>query len=169
MALLPPAGASAFFATDSPVLRWYLRALTPAVKADGAAAIVGGVEPASLYEAQGLTTYEFELSDVWHPAWRSLSPVAALHYLLRARVWTPLESHRVTIAVRPNIPVAPTVIFAPVEPPPAGSAAPPAPSAPAESSTPTTPESAPSGSPADNPASDPSGNPGADTPGNGPG
>jgi len=116
--LLPPAGASAFFATDSPVLRWYLRALAPAAKADGAAAIVGGVEPVSLSEAQGLATYEFELSDLWHPAWRSLSPAAALHYLLRGRVWTRLESHRVTIAVRPNIPVAPTVIFAPVEPPP---------------------------------------------------
>jgi predicted membrane-bound mannosyltransferase len=193
MAMLPPAGASAFFATDSPVLRWYLRALAPAAKADGAAVIVGGIEPVSLSEAQGLTAYEFELSDVWHPAWRSLSPAAALHYLLSARVWTPLESHRVTIAVRPNIPVAPTVIFAPVEPPAAGATAPAEPSAPAapdvttpaepsaaasaEPSAPSTPEPAPANSPAksppksppDNPASEPAGNPGADAPDNGPG
>jgi uncharacterized protein (TIGR03663 family) len=184
--LLPPAGTSAFFATDSPVLRWYLRTLAAAPKADGAAAIVGGVEPVSLSEAQGLTTYEFELSDLWHPAWRSLSPAVALHYLLSARVWTPLESHRVTIAVRPNIPVAPTVIFAPVEPP-AGSTAPAEPSAPAaseatspaepsessaatpaESSTPTAPGPAPANTPASNPTSDPAENSGAPTPDNGP-
>jgi uncharacterized protein (TIGR03663 family) len=187
IALLPKAGASAFFATDSPVLRWYLRALAPAAKADGAAAIVGGVEPVSLYEAQGLTTYEFELSDVWHPAWRSLTPAAALHYLLRARVWTPLESHRVTIAVRPNTPVAPTVIFAPVEPPPAGSTASAEPSAAASAepsaaasaepsaaasakpSTPSTPGPTPANTPAGSPSSDPAGSPGADAPDNGPG
>ena len=56
----PPHGASAFFATDSPVLRRYLRALAPAAKAEGADAIVGSAEPASLSEAQGLTTYEFD-------------------------------------------------------------------------------------------------------------
>jgi len=37
---LPPHKASAFFASDSPVLRWYLRALTPAATAEGADAIV---------------------------------------------------------------------------------------------------------------------------------
>ena len=111
----PPHGASAFFATDSPVLRWYLRALAPAATAEGADAIVGSAEPASLSEAQGLTTYEFELSDAWHPAWRSLSRQAALHYLASARVWTPLDSHRVTIAARPIVKVAPTVILAPAE------------------------------------------------------
>src|SRR5260370_32136741 len=36
IALLPKAGASAFFATHSPVLRWYLRSLAPVAKADGA-------------------------------------------------------------------------------------------------------------------------------------
>ena len=81
-AQMPPHGASAFFAIDSPVLRWYLRALAPAATAEGATAIVGSVEQASLSQAQGLTTYEFELSDTWYPAWRSLSPPAALHYLL---------------------------------------------------------------------------------------
>ncbi|HVA39394.1 MAG TPA: hypothetical protein VNF49_01925 [Candidatus Binataceae bacterium] len=121
---MPPRGARAFFASDSSVLRWYLRTLAPAATAEAAAAIVGGVEPASLSQAQGLTTYEFELDDAWHPGWRSLSPPAALHYLLSAHAWTPLDSHRVTIAVRPVITVAPTVILAPVEQPPvAGSAA----------------------------------------------
>ena len=110
----PPHGASAFFAADSPVLRWYLRALAPAATAEGATAIVGSVEPASLSEAQGLTTYEFELSDTWHPSWWSLSPQAALHYLASAHAWTPLDSRRVTIAVRPVVTVAPTVILAPV-------------------------------------------------------
>ena len=119
----PPHGASAYFAADSPVLRWYLRALTPAATAEGATAIVSGVESANLAEAQGLTTYEFELDDAWHPAWSSLSPQAALHYLASARAWTSLDSHRVTIAVRPVVTVAPTVILAPVEPPPAAGAA----------------------------------------------
>ena len=117
-AQMPPHGASAFFAIDSPVLRWYLRALAPAATAEGATAIVGSVEQASLSQAQGFTTYEFELSDTWYPAWRSLSPPAALHYLLGAIAWTPLASRRVTIAVRPIITVAPTVILAPVGPPP---------------------------------------------------
>ncbi len=116
----PPHGASVFFATDSPVLRWYLRTLAPAATSEGASAIVGNVEPAGLSEAQGLTTYEFELNDAWHPAWWSLSPQAALHYLASARPWTPLDSHRVTIAVRPIVTVAPTVILAPAaQPPPA--------------------------------------------------
>jgi uncharacterized protein (TIGR03663 family) len=129
-AQVPPHGASAFFSTDSPVLRWYLRALTPAQTAEGATAIVGGAEPASLSQAQGLTTYEFELSDTWQPAWRSLSPQAALQYLLSAQAWTPLDSRRVMIAVRPIITVAPTMILAPVEPPlSVGAETPPAPSA----------------------------------------
>jgi uncharacterized protein (TIGR03663 family) len=119
----PPHGASAYFAADSPVLRWYLRALTPATMAEGATAIVSDVASANLAEAQGFTTYEFELDDAWHPAWPSLSAKAALHYLASARPWTPLDSHRVTIAVRPVVTVAPTVILAPVEPPPAAGAA----------------------------------------------
>ncbi len=146
---LPAAGASAFFATDSPVLRWYLRALAPAATADGAAAIVAGAGPASLAPAQGFATYEFELSDAWHPAWRSLSPAAALHYLLDARAWTPLDSQRVTIAVRPNAPLAPTVIFAPLEPPPAGS------TAPAGASEPAAPGPGPDSHPAASPAATP--------------
>jgi len=134
---LPPHGASAFFAADSPVLRWYLRAMAPAATVEGAAAIVRSVEQASLSEAQGLTNYEFELDDTWHPSWWSLSPQAALHYLLSARAWTPLESHRITIAVRPTVTLAPTVILAPVEPPPAGPAAPEA-QLPTETSAPET-------------------------------
>ena len=172
----PPHGASAFFATDSPVLRWYLRALAPAATAEGADAIVGSAEPASLSEAQGLTTYEFELSDAWHPAWRSLSWQAALHYLASARVWTPLDSHRVTIAARPIVTVAPTVILAPAEPPPAAgsaasqgqpvpeasaseTAASPAPSASATSALGTGPESHPSATPASTPAATPAATP----------
>lgn len=121
---VPPHDASVYFAANSPVLRWYLRALTPAATSEGAAAIVSNVESASLSEAQGFTTYEFELAAAWHPAWSSLSRRAALHYMADARPWTPLELHRVTIAVRPVVKVAPTVILAPVEPPPlAGSAA----------------------------------------------
>ncbi|MGZ3619329.1 MAG: hypothetical protein ACXVAA_02380, partial [Candidatus Binataceae bacterium] len=73
----PAHGAKAFFAADSPVLRWYLRALTPAATSEGATAIVSSVEAANLSEAQGFTTYEFELSDAWHPSWRSLTPQAA--------------------------------------------------------------------------------------------
>jgi uncharacterized protein (TIGR03663 family) len=140
---MPPRGASAFFASDSPVLRWYLRALTPAATAESAAAIVGGVEPASLSQAQGVTTYEFELDDAWHPDWRTLSPRSALHYLLSTTAWAPLDSHRVTIAVRPILTVAPTVIMAPVATPPAvaGAAASvgestPEPAAPSASGTP---------------------------------
>jgi len=120
---VPPHGASAFFAADSPVLRWYLPALAPAATAEGATAIVGSVEPASTSQAQGFTTYEFELSDAWDPAWRSLSPRAALNYLLGAHAWTPLDSRRVTIAVHPIVTLAPTVILAPVEPPPAAESA----------------------------------------------
>ncbi|HVB82975.1 MAG TPA: hypothetical protein VNE82_23870 [Candidatus Binataceae bacterium] len=137
----PSHGASAFFASDSPVLRWYLRALAPAATAEDAAAIVGGVELARS-EAQGATIYEFELSDAWHPAWWSLSPQIALHYLLNAHAWAPPDSRRVTVAVRPIIAVAPTVILAPPEPPPtAGPAASPGhsepgPAAPASSAAP---------------------------------
>jgi len=122
----PPHGASAFFAADSPVLRWYLRALTPAATAEGATAIVSSVEQVSLSQAQGFTTYEFELSDTWHPAWRSLSPQAAMHYLASARAWTPLDSRRVTVGVRPIVTIAPTVILAPAAPPSATGSAEPA-------------------------------------------
>jgi uncharacterized protein (TIGR03663 family) len=119
----PAHGASAFFASDSPVLRWYLRGLAPAATVEGAVAIVGGDEPASVLQAQGLTTYEFELSDAWHPDWRTLSPQGALRYLLSAHAWAPLDSRRVTVAVRPVITLAPTVILAPVEAPAAAPSA----------------------------------------------
>jgi predicted membrane-bound mannosyltransferase len=145
---VPPHGASVFFAADSPVLRWYLRALAPAATAEGATAIVGGVE-ASLSQAQGLTTYEFELSDTWHPAWWSLSPRAALNYLLSAHAWTPLDPRRVTIAVRPIITVAPTVILAPVGPPAAAE-----PAASATPSTEASPAPSASATPAPLPAAD---------------
>ena len=126
-------GRSAFFAADSPVLRWYLRALTPAATSEGATAIVSSVEAANLSEAQGFTTYEFELSDAWHPSWRSLTPPAALHYMASALAWAPLDSRRITVAVRPVVKVAPTVILAPA-PAPTPTAAESA--APAEESTP---------------------------------
>ncbi len=131
---LPPRKARAFFGSDSPVLRWYLRGVAPAVTAEGADAIVGSVEPAALSQAQGLTTYEFELDDEWHPSWFSLSPRAAMHYLASARPWTPLESRRVTIAARPVVTLAPTVILAPAAPSPAAS--------PAPSETPSAPQAA---------------------------
>jgi uncharacterized protein (TIGR03663 family) len=114
----PPRGASVFFAADSPVLRWYLRALTPIAKPQGATAIVSSADSASLPEAEGLTAYEFELDDAWHPAWRSLSPQGVLHYMVSAHAWAPLDSRRMTIAIRPVVTVAPTVILAPVEPAP---------------------------------------------------
>ena len=129
----PAHGAKAFFAADSPVLRWYLRALTPAATSEGATAIVSSVEAANLSEAQGFTTYEFELSDAWHPSWRSLTPQAALHYMASAHAWAPLDSRRITVAVRPVVEVAPTVILAPA-PAPTPTAAESA--APAEESTP---------------------------------
>jgi predicted membrane-bound mannosyltransferase len=173
---LPPHKASAFFASDSPVLRWYLRALTPAATAEGADAIVGSVEPASVSQAQGLTTYEFELDDAWHPTWWSLSPHAAIHYLATARPWTPLVSHRVTIAARPVVTLAPTVILAPSAPPPAAApatsegpsgpqasasetAASPAPSASVTPALGTVLESHPSPTPASTPAVTPAATP----------
>ncbi|HEY2524026.1 MAG TPA: hypothetical protein VGI29_03130 [Candidatus Binataceae bacterium] len=174
----PPRGASVFFAADSPVLRWYLRAFTPTAKPQGASAIVSSADSASLPEAEGLTAYEFELDDAWHPAWRSLSPQKVLHYMVSARAWAPLDSHRMTIAIRPVVTVAPTVILAPVEPAPAPTAsAPPAQTpTPAAAASPTAeisaipsasampapgagPESSasttPSGSPSDTPAATP--------------
>lgn len=134
---LPREGARAFFADGSPVLRWYLRGLGSAVNARSASAIIGGVEPASLPEADVQARYDFELSAAWRPAWHALSPKAALRYLLGARAWAPLETERVTIVVRPSIPTAPTVIFTPGaaagasagEMPAPSSAAPDAPSA----------------------------------------
>ena len=110
---LPKAGASAFFGEKSPVLRWYLRGLGRAGQAQGAAALVGGVESANLPEAEVRTRSNFELSAVWLPAWRTLSPKTALRYLLDSRAWAPVKTERVTIAVRPSITTAPTVIFAP--------------------------------------------------------
>ena len=128
----PARGASVFFAADSPVLRWYLRGFTPIAKPQGATAIVGSAGSASLPEAEGLTAYEFELDDAWHPAWRSLSLQTVAHYMVSARAWAPLDSHRMTIAIRPVVTVAPTVILAPVEPAPSPTAS----ALPAETPTP---------------------------------
>jgi uncharacterized protein (TIGR03663 family) len=113
---LPKAGASAFFGDRSPVLRWYLRGLGPAGRASEASAIVGGVEPASISAADVQTRSNFELSTVWHPAWRALTPKIALRYLFESRAWAPVKAERVTIVVRPTLPMAPTVIFAPSAP-----------------------------------------------------
>ncbi|HLK86478.1 MAG TPA: hypothetical protein VKT27_08210 [Candidatus Binataceae bacterium] len=113
---IPTHGATAYFADSSPVLRWYLRALAPVSTAEGAVAIVGSTQPVGVFEAQGLNAYEFELSDEWHPAWRSLTARKALDYVLRTRAWTALDSKRVTVAVRPIVKQAPTVILAPSAP-----------------------------------------------------
>ncbi len=114
--LIPAHGATGYFADSSPVLRWYLRALAPVTTAEGAVAIVGSPQPVSVFEAQGLNADEFELSDQWHPTWRSLTLPKALDYILRARAWTPLDTNRVTVAVRPIVHQAPTVILAPPAP-----------------------------------------------------
>jgi uncharacterized protein (TIGR03663 family) len=123
-AQMPPHNATAFFASDSPVLRWYLRGAAPAINSDHASAIVGSSDPAGLFEAQGLTTYEFELDDTWDPAWQRLTPKSALDYLVSSHAWTPLDSRRVTVAVRPIVKTAPTVILAPAAPSPSASASP---------------------------------------------
>jgi uncharacterized protein (TIGR03663 family) len=138
---LPPHGASAFYAVESPALRWYLRALAPAVTSDSASAIIG-VQPASLFQAQGLVTYEFELSDAWHPTEASLTPRSALHYLLNGHAWAPLDSRRVTIAVHPVVTTAPTVILAPVEPAPTATESPEAAAGSPEAAGESTPETA---------------------------
>ncbi len=114
--LIPARGATGDFADSSPVLRWYLRALAPVSTAEGALAIIGSPQPVSVFEAQGFNAYEFELSAEWHPTWRSLTLRKALDYIVRARAWTPLDSNRVTIAVRPIVNQAPTVILAPPAP-----------------------------------------------------
>jgi len=110
---LPQSGARAFFASESPALRWYLRGLSSATTADSAAAIVGGVELAGLSATDTLDTYDFELSDVWHPEWRTLSAESALDYLLFRRAWRPILRRRVSIVVRRAVPVAPTIIYVP--------------------------------------------------------
>jgi uncharacterized protein (TIGR03663 family) len=121
---MPPSGPTAYFVSSSPVLRWYLRGAAPAMSQDHAAAIVGSNDPASLFEAQGLTTHEFELDDRWEPDWQKLTPKSALNYLVNSHAWTPLESRRVTVAVRPVLKTAPTVILAPAMPVPSASPSP---------------------------------------------
>jgi hypothetical protein len=159
---LPPSGATAYFASKSPVLRWYLRGAAPAVQPDHASAIVGGDQPASISEAQGLATYEFELDDTWAPAWERLAPHSALNYLVSSRAWTPLESRRVTVAVRPILKTAPTVILAPVAPAPSASPSPAAQSEMAPQAGPPAGASAsPTLSPSATPASTASPQPGA--------
>ena len=168
----PPRGASMFFAAESPVLRWYLRTFTPVAKPQGATAIVSNADSASLSEAEGLTAYEFELDDAWHPAWRSLSPQTVLHYMVSAHAWAPLDAHRMAIAIRPVVTVAPTVILAPVEPAssPTASALPAQAPTPAAAASPTSEISAvPSASarpalgagPESSPSTTPSGTPAA--------
>ncbi len=131
LAELPAHGARVFFADGSPVLRWYLRELSPAANAETASAIVGGAETTSLPQTDVQARYDFELSAAWRPRWRSLRPASTLRYLLDARAWSPLETERATIVVRRSVPTAPTVIFAPAAPPAA------APSAEPPASTPT--------------------------------
>jgi uncharacterized protein (TIGR03663 family) len=110
---LPQSWARAFFASDSPALRWYLRALNSATAPDNAAAIISGVEAAGLSATETLDMYDFELSDMWHPEWQTLSAGSALSYLAFSRAWRPIISRQVSIAVRRAVPVAPTIIHAP--------------------------------------------------------
>jgi uncharacterized protein (TIGR03663 family) len=113
LAALPQNGARAFFASESPALRWYLRILSSANTADSASAIVGRAGLAGLTTTDTLATYDFELSDAWGPEWRTLSAQSALGYLFFARAWSPILRRNITIVVRHAVPVAPTVIFAP--------------------------------------------------------
>lgn len=169
---LPARSARVFFADGSPVLRWYLREFAPADNAASASAVVAGAEAPNLPQVDVQARYEFELSAAWHPRWEALSPPAALNYLLSARAWGPLQTDRATIVVRPSLPTAATVIFAPATAPsaapPASPAATPIPSVapaptPAAISVPT-PGVAPSPSAAPSPTASPSGTPSSGPP-----
>ncbi len=103
-----------FFAQDTPVLRWYLRGLSPADSARHASAIIGSIPAGAEWStADQSEKYEFELADWWQPHLGGLSPDAALQYLFTARAWGPVESRSVQMFVRKPVPLAPTVILTP--------------------------------------------------------
>jgi uncharacterized protein (TIGR03663 family) len=108
------ANGTVFFAQDTPVLRWYLRGLSPADSAGRASAIIGSIPAGAEWSvADQPEKYEFELADWWQPHLGGLSPGAALQYLFTARAWGPVESRDVQMFVRKPVPLAPTVILTP--------------------------------------------------------
>jgi uncharacterized protein (TIGR03663 family) len=126
---LSPADATVFLSGEwPPALRWYLRALRPALNPDTAAVVVD-LAPATEGSADA-DKYQFDFEQSWEgpqvrtagrdTAPRSFdgapAPVGArqlLHYALTSRIWGHVEGRAVGITVRPSSTSAPTVILAP--------------------------------------------------------
>lgn len=108
---VPAVNRTVFFKSDSPTLRWYLRSLGEVGAADSAAVTVQPGPPAPASPGQSVVARRFDLEDRWSPALGALTPQGALHYVLTARAFAPLEKREVTVVVRRPFRPAPTVIF----------------------------------------------------------
>jgi len=134
------ASRSFFDSTDSPALRWYLRDLIPADKAQGADVTAVSLEAAPLGESSAAPEREsitFDLQYAWLPDLSSATAANLVRYLLTMRVWEPIESQQITLsyAAVSSPPAAPSPAPTPSEttgsePPtsaPGSSSAPPSP------------------------------------------
>jgi hypothetical protein len=97
-----------------PSLRWYLRDFRTTSTAKLADLVVNpspGTAQAEESDLESPVTLEIEES--WDPSFSTLTASDALRFCLRAVAWTPLHSRRITLAVRPTVDLAPTLIIPP--------------------------------------------------------
>jgi uncharacterized protein (TIGR03663 family) len=97
-----------------PSLRWYLRDFRPTSSARLADLVINP-NPflTEVQESERESRYNIELEESWEPTLTALTPKRVIHFLLTAIAWAPLRRSTITIAVRPRLELAPTLIIPP--------------------------------------------------------
>jgi uncharacterized protein (TIGR03663 family) len=117
---ITPADATAFFNdndsdsdADWSALEWYLRTLRAVDKPEAATVVVEPEPGAASDSDSGVRALSFDFDESWSATSKGLDLSRALAYFFTARAWGPIETHGVTIIVKPGREVAPTQIITP--------------------------------------------------------
>jgi hypothetical protein len=118
---ITPADATVFFNdhdsdsdADLSALEWYLRTLRPVDKPEAATLVVEPKPDSTAKESDsGVRAVAFDSDESWSASSKELDLSRALAYFFTARAWGPIETHGVTIIVKPGREVAPTQIITP--------------------------------------------------------
>ncbi len=125
---------------DAPAVRWYLRAISPAVAGAAATIAVNAPAPDPASESGSAESSQFVLEQQWSPSMRAMTARDALRYFLSGRAWTAVNGREIALTVK-----------APEKPAPSAGAQPSAPPSAAASATPSataSPTTSPSPTPA---------------------
>jgi hypothetical protein len=112
----PEDGGTVFFSGPwEPSLRWYLRYFRPTSSSRMADLIID-LKPRPAGPAQDPElqfSSKIDLEETWNPRLRILTPAKAVRFVFTAIPWTSLHSRWITILLRPQTDLAPSLIMPP--------------------------------------------------------